>query len=223
MKEELKALGTKLLNWRNTSIYIIGLLAYALGVNLMVNARLGNSPLSSLSYVISCASGIRLSIVLFCFNLATLLIQRIALGKDFEVTQYLQIIANFAFSLCLEITLPLSNLFKPASLIGRAVVLLAGIVILGLGALFVKEGDILMLSGDGIGRVIHLKTGMAFGTAKTINDCMIVGSAIIVSLITMKTIVGVQIGTVIGAVGVGAAARYLGIILREPLQAFKRT
>lgn len=221
MKEELKTLCAKILNWRNTSIYIIGLLAYALGVNMLVNANLGTSPLSSLAYVITCATGIRLSITLFGFSVTVLIIQRIVLGKDFEPTQYFQIIANFVFSLCTEITLPVAKLIIPTTMPGRVAVLLAGIIVLGVGVLFVKEGDILMLSGDGIGRVIHIKTRMPFGTAKTINDCLIVAIAIGVSLVTMGSVVGVQFGTVIAAVGVGIAAKYLTMILHKPIEAFK--
>lgn len=220
LREELRALLSKVTNWNNTLVYVLGLLFYALGVNLLVNAELGVSPLSSLAYVMACITGVRLSITLFCFNVAVLLIQRLTLGKQFEKTQYLQILANLVFSVCVDVTLPLAALFAPATLLGKSLLLAAGIAALALGVTLVKEADILMLSGDGIGRVIHIKTGMHFGTAKMLNDCLTVAVAAAVSLMFLGHIAGIQVGTIIAAVGVGIAAKYLGIWLQTPIQTF---
>ena len=220
LREELRALFAKLANWSNTLIYILGLLLYALGVNLLVKAELGVSPLSSLAYVIACITGLRLSVTLFGFNLVVLLVQRLTLGKQFEQTQYLQILANLMFSVCVDATLPLAALFSPATLFSRGMLLAAGMAALALGVTLVKEADILMLSGDGIGRVIHLKTGMHFGTAKMLNDCLTGGAAAAVSLIFLGDIIGIQGGTIIAAVGVGVMAKHLGILLQSHIRTF---
>ncbi len=207
---------------KRSIIYFFGVAFYAYGVCLITKADIGIPPITSTGYILSLITPYSLGVTLFVFNILLIIMQIILLKKEFEVHQYLQIVASFAFSFFIEILMPLAAMFDPQvmSMTARFILLLVAIVVLGFGLSFITISNFIMLPGDGLARALACKLKWEFGKGKMVVDVFCVTITIIISLIVLQRIESVQVGTVIAALFLGNVVRIIMKYIESPLKSF---
>lgn len=206
---------------RRYAIFIAGMFFAACGISLITRAGLGTSPVTSPSLVLSYLTGLSLGTFTFLINMVMFFFEAALLGRAFRKIQFLQLPATFVFSLFIDLSswglaaLPLSNYFA------RILVLLTGAALLGLGVSMEIMGEVIILPGEGLVKVISQKLNKEFGNVKTVFDLSLVGVAVILSLAGLHSIQGIREGTVLAAATVGSFSRLfrkllLPVLFRKP-------
>ena len=86
-------------------VFIIGLMANALGVALITKSCLGTGPTTCIPYVTSLKINISYGMCTFLFNCLLLLAQIILLRKKFQRFQLLQLPFSFVFAAFIDIAM----------------------------------------------------------------------------------------------------------------------
>ncbi len=94
----------------------------------------------------------------------------------------------------------------------RLAMLLASIIIIAFGIFLYVPADIVPLAGEGIMQAVSAKTGIEFSKVKIAFDISMAVISAAISLIRLKSLGSVGIGTVIAAVLVGMV---LGFIMKH--------
>lgn len=211
-----------------TFFYVSGLLILALGIILNTKSGLGVSPIISVSYSISTILHMNFGNMTFVLYAVFVLIElilhtiryaRIPRRVQKEAYEVLQPSIHKSLSLLLLsdlLQLPLSliftrfmNLFSKwiPSPVGNAglqfIVLLAGIILTGIGAAMSLNMRIIPNPGDGIVQAIADCINKPVGLTKNCFDLLNISITICVSLVEAHHLIGVGIGTVISVLGVG--------------------
>ena len=174
-------------------MYLAGIVILAAGITMNTKTMLGISPVISVAYAVSELTGIRLGIVTFFYYNLLILVQFLLLGREFDHFQWLQIAASFLTSGCIslyDMLLPV-----PASLPGRAVLLLAAIVVTGIGAILTIGARIVPNPADGAANAIAVRTGLSLGLSKNILDLSCVMIALVLGLVFRGRVIGIGVGT----------------------------
>lgn len=206
---------------RRYAIFTAGMFFAACGISLITRAGLGTSPVTSPSLVLSYLTGLSLGTFTFLINMVMFFFEAALLGRAFRKIQFLQLPATFVFSLFIDLSswglaaLPLPNYFA------RILVLLTGAALLGLGVSMEIMGEVIILPGEGLVKVISQKLNKEFGNVKTVFDLSLVGVAVILSLAGLHSIQGIREGTVLAAATVGSFSRLfrkllLPVLFRKP-------
>lgn len=202
-------------------IYAIGQFILALGIAMSVKSNLGVSPVSSVPVVLSKIAGVSLgtmTVIVYIFNLV---LQVAVLRRDYKPVNLLQIAVTFLFGVFTDVTIWLTS-FLPATddYIIRFVYLAFGIVFVALGVFFYLTTSLMALPTDGTVQAIAFKGRFKLHKVKIGYDCASTALSLLLSLIFLRRIEGIGIGTVAAALGVG---RLLGVfigLLSTKLQRF---
>ena len=199
-------------------LFILGLFSMALGIALMVQARLGTSPISSIPYVFSLKfTFVSLGILTFIWNMILILGQIIILGRKFEKYQLLQIPLSVIFGVFVDVAKKMVSIIIPQTYCGSIFTLACGIMFLALGVSFTVIADVVLNSGEGFVKAVSIRTGFDFGSMKVIFDVSLVILSIVIGILFFKTIKGVREGTVIAAVLSGFIIKSLNKVLTDGL------
>ena len=194
-------------------VYCLGLLLLAFGVAVSVNSDLGVSPVNSLPYVISRIIHVQLGTcvtVVFCSYIA---LQVLILRKDFQIINLLQILFSTLFGYFVDFAKLVIGDFALPGYPGRLVMLAVSIVFIALGILLYLEAELVPMPMEGLTAAIAKKLGKPFPTMKTIVDCVVVGTGIVLCFAFLGGLNGIREGTVITAVVTGKIIA----LLRKPL------
>lgn len=184
-------------------VYCVGLLILAFGVVLSVNSNLGVSPVSSLPYVISvivkAPLGICVTLTYCAFILLQVLIQR----RDFKLINLLEILFSTIFGYFVDFAeLVLMGVHFEAYGI-RLAMLAVSIVLIALGLVIYVDAKLVPMPMEGLVGCISEKTGKTFGAVKTVIDCLVVLTGVVLCLVFLGRIDGIREGTVITAIVTG--------------------
>ncbi|SHH97281.1 Uncharacterized membrane protein YczE [Sporobacter termitidis DSM 10068] len=199
-------------------IYICGLLTLALGIVLNTKANLGVSPIISVPYSIAVIWGQNLGAVTAGFYILFVIGQLVILRKRFRPVQFLQIPLSIIFGV-------LINFFGELITIGGKdlptdlVLLVLGIFFTGLGAALTMMMNILPNAADGIVQAVSQRTGKKLGAVKNILDASCVAVAAAISMAATGRIIGIGLGTVLAAVGVGRVIALVNRLYQKKLPA----
>lgn len=187
--------------------YVAGLLILALGIILNTKSGLGVSPIISVAYSISTIWELNFGNTTFLLYTAFVLV---------EIVIHLARKEKPAILLLDALQLPLSliftrfmNLFSawiPAAgeaFLSKLPVLVAGIVLTGIGAAMSLNMRIIPNPGDGIVQALADCAGKPVGLTKNCFDLFNICITISVGLIFAGQLVGVGLGTVLAVIGVG--------------------
>ena len=194
-------------------IYCFALLLMALGVALSVNSNLGVSPVNSLPYVVSRILNVQMGscvTAIFCFYI---LLQILLLRKDFHPVNLLQIVFSTIFGYFVDFAKMLVGDFVLPTYFGQLVMLLASIVLIALGVLLYMDVELVPMPMEGLSSCVAKKLGKPFPTMKSVIDCLVVLTGVVLSFAFLGTLDGIREGTVITAVVVG---RLIGVF-RKPI------
>ena len=194
--------------------YILGLFCLAMGVAVSINSDLGVSPVNSLPYIISQISGFALSSCvtgIFCFYI---LLQFIILRRNFNPINCLQIAFSFIFGYFTGFTKALIGTWAIPTYPGRLLMLAISIVFIALGVVFYVDAELVPMPMEGLSLTLAKLTNTPFPTMKTIVDCVVVATGIVLSFLFLHGLFGIREGTVVTALTVGK----LVAILRKPIR-----
>ena len=190
---------------RRTVCYAVGMFILAVGLTLTAQSGLGTSPLTSIAFVLGQIVGIAFSdatLIMFSLFVAV----QIALEKRKTaanvVRLLLQIPLSILFTRVMGLVQRLVDL-TGESVIVRLAVLLAAIVLTGVGAAMTLQANLVPNPGDGIVKALAVHVDRPLGQTKNDFDIINVAVAAALSFACLGRLTGVGIGSVIAMLGVG--------------------
>ncbi len=195
------------------AIYCLGLFLLAMGVAISVNSNLGVSPVNSLPYVISKIINVQLGTCVTAVFCCYILMQIIILRKEFQIINLLQIVFSTIFGYFVDFSKMLIGDFAIPTYFGRLAMLAVSIVFIALGIMLYMDVEMVPMPMEGLTACLAKKLKKPFPTMKTIVDCIVVGSGIVLCFVFLGGLDGIREGTVITAMVTGK----LIAILRKPL------
>lgn len=189
--------------------YIAGLLILALGIVLNTKSGLGVSPIISISYSVSVIYGLNfgnatfgLYAVFVAVEIMLHLIRRpegsllLTLGKD--VLQLPLCLVFTRFMNLFSVLLP-----EPEGFLPQLAVLIAGIILTGIGAAMSLNMRVIPNPGDGIVQAIADFVRKPVGITKNCFDLFDVCLTAVICLSAGHKVIGIGLGTVLAVLGVG--------------------
>jgi uncharacterized membrane protein YczE len=197
---------------RKSIIFILGMYILALGIAFSVKSNLGVSPVSSIPFVLSRIFDVSLGTTTIIVYLFYMLLQAVILRRDYKLKNLFQIIVSFLFGYFTDAAIwTISFLPATENYIIRFIYLAAGIACVALGVLFYLTTSLIALPTDGTVQAISFKGGFKLHKVKIAYDCSSTLIALALSLIFLRKIDGIGVGTVISALGVG---KMLGVFTK---------
>lgn len=214
---------------RRLVLLVLGLSLMSLGIALSVRSDLGTTTISSLPYVLSLISPLTLGTAMILINLILVTLQVLILRRRFQLIQLLQIPILMVFGLFNDIAMWATAWVSHSAYWQQWLLSLSAIVLLGIGINFQIAANTVMLAGEATVMVISRELSRTFGSRKIFvfgnvkiaMDVVLVGSAVILSLIFLREVVGVREGTVAAALLIGYAVKILQPVVSPPLVRFR--
>lgn len=186
--------------------YILGLMTMAVGVVLMKKAALGITPITSLPLALSEISRISLGNWTIIFHVMCIL-GIVAVKRRLEVKTALMFPVGIGFGYFIDLLLWLWQA-QPQSVVLRALLLVLGIPVSGLGVALINDADLMLPSPDGLIRTIAQVYQKKYPVVKVIGDCTWVSIALGIELSVLGRIEAVGVGTVASALLVGRSIKW---------------
>lgn len=193
-------------------IFAAGLLLNGFGVAFITKASLGTTPIASIPYTLSLVVP-KLTIGNFTIIVSLLLIflQVVILRKQAKMIDILlQIPISFLFGYVIDFSMWILTAFSPEFYPAKLLSLLAGCLIIAMGAYLEVLANVTMLPADGFSRAISVVTKKEFGSIKLITDSSQAAIAVIIGLVFLHKLAGVREGTIIGALLIGNIVKLIG-------------
>ena len=188
---------------KRAAVYCLGLLLLAIGVAVSVNSNLGVSPVNSLPYIVSLIIDIPMGscvTAIFCFYI---LLQLLVLRRAFNPINLLQIVFSTIFGYFVDFAKGLIGTWALPGYPGQLVMLVISIALIALGILLYMEAQLVPMPMEGLSATIARKLNVPFPRMKTIVDCIVVGTGLLLSFVVLGRLEGIREGTVITAVVTG--------------------
>lgn len=188
---------------RRAVLFAFGVAISGLGIALSTQAGLGTTPISSVPWVLTCATPLSYGTLTFLMNILFVLAQIAILRRRFEPFQLLQIPATALFGLCIDagmaLTRPLVTTIYPLQI----VLFVGGAALLAIGIVCQVHSDFLCVPAEALIKTIAQTSKRPLSRVKTAFDATLVLAALIISLALLRRVEGVREGTVLGVFLVG--------------------
>lgn len=188
---------------RRFILMIIAIAVTAVGVSLSKTANLGITPMSSLPYVLSLIMPLSMGTFMTLMNIILIVAQWVILRDRFTKEHLLQVVASFVFGLFLDLFNWMLRDFQPVNYALRWVAFITGSVILASGVVLQIYANFTLLPTEGIVNVVSEEFKINFGKFKTMFDSGLAVTAVVLSLVFLKRLEGIGLGTIFGAVFIG--------------------
>jgi len=199
-------------------VYILGMFCLAMGVAFSINSNLGVSPVNSLPYIVSKISGIAMStcvILVFCIYI---LLQVIILRKEFMIINLIQIFFSTAFGYFMDMAKWIVGDFVIPTYLGKLVMLAISILFIAVGVTLYIGVKLVPMPMEGLTLAIARRApGIPFPRMKTIVDCIVVITGIVLSFVFLHKLVGIREGTIITAIVTGKVVALLQRFLKPAI------
>ena len=198
--------------------YLVGMLLLALGLTLNTKSGLGVSPIISVAFCTSRLLELNFGDMTFLLYVLFVAAQFWIRGKDRRMSDLLQIPLSLVFSRVLNLydaVIPYDS--AEAGFVSNLVVLLAAVLITGIGVSMTVNMRLVPNPGDGIVAALAQRLGWEQGLGKNVFDvgCVILTCAI--GLLASGHIIGIGIGTLIAMLGVGRSIALVNHLFREKM------
>lgn len=207
--------------WRG-GVYVAGILILALGIVLTTKTGLGISPITSLPFAISTASGIPMSVMVFIVYTCALALQFLIRGRNYRIKDLLQLPMSLFFSLFLDLYERAFNaIFTVAfgRLWQNLLLLAVAIILCGAGLFMMISMRLVVNPPDGLFQTISEVYHKDLGLVKNIMDISFVLCTIAVDLIFSGRLVSVGLGTIIAMIFIGRTVGLCNRLFREKMSA----
>lgn len=191
-------------------LFVGGLFVMSLGVGLSIKSGLGVTPISSIPYSLTLASGVNIGITTIIFNAILVFLQIPILKKRFKAKRLLQLINTVMFGYFTDLSLWILSPMPGLPLDVNFTLLIVSMFLIAVGILIYMPANIAPLPGGGVVEAISLAYNKRFSKVKVCFDTsMVVLSLIICGLFTSDIFGSVNIGTILAAIFIGIIIRYL--------------
>lgn len=200
-------------------LFVISLLIMGFGIALTKHAELGVTPISSVANVVSIKfTFLSFGMWLTVSNCVLLIGQIILLRRNFKPIQLLQLPLSVLFGYFTDFGMWIASFIPNDIYIIRLLLVLAGIVILGVGIALGVIADVILNAGEAFVKALADVTKKDFGNTKIVFDVSWVALSIILSLVFFNgRLEGTREGTVISAVLVGVVVKFVRPLLQKPI------
>lgn len=191
-------------------LFVDGLFVMSLGVGLSIKSGLGVTPISSIPYSLTLASGVNIGITTVIFNALLVFLQIPILKKRFNPKRLLQLINAFMFGYFTDLSLWILSPMPDLPLDVNFTLLIVSMFLIAIGILIYMPANIAPLPGEGVVEAVSLAYDKRFSKVKVCFDTsMVVLSLIICGLFTSDIFGSVNVGTILAAIFIGIIIRYL--------------
>lgn len=186
------------------ALMLAGIAVMALGIDVIVRADLGNSPISATPNVLSLGfPAVSFGTFMLGWQCFLVLAQIALLRRDFRLVDLWQIPISVFFGVCIDAFMMLLGSAAPASYGWSWLWLAVGVAVLALGIVMTVVSGTVMNCGEAVVQAVVRKTGARFGTVKVGFDLACAGLAVACSLLFVGGIAGVREGTLVCALCTG--------------------
>ena len=194
-------------------LMLAGIAVMALGIDVVVKANLGNSPISATPNVLSLGfPAVSFGTFMLGWQCALVLVQVALLRRDFRLVDLWQIPISVFFGVCIDWFMALIGPAEPASYAGSWLWLAVGMAILALGIVMTVVSGTVMNCGEAVVQAVVRKTGIRFGTGKVLFDLACAALATLCAFLFVGHLAGVREGTVVCAAFTGVIVNaYMGV------------
>ncbi len=184
-------------------VFICALIIDAIAIDILTFASLGISTMTSVSYVVSqIVDGLTLGITNTIVQTLLLLILTIMM-KKFNPNYVLSFIAGAVFGVLIDLFNPLINLLPMSGLVLKFVYFLIGWLLMSFAVALFVNSDMPAMPFDAFTKDLAAFKKIKFKKVKTIIDLVFIVISVVLSLIFLKKIVGIGIGTIVMALFTG--------------------
>ncbi len=185
-------------------ISVFGLFLMSLGISLAIRSHLGITPISCPPYVFShYFTNWTLGQLTVGMHITMIIAQVIILRKDFQKSQYFQIVVSFLFGFLIDFSMFLTKGLEASTYIMQIVFVLIGSFLVAIGIIFEVTPKLLYLAGDGLMITVARVLKRPFGQIKIAFDVTLVLFSVISGYLLLNGIVGVREGTAVSAILIG--------------------
>lgn len=198
--------------------YLIGMFVLALGLTLNTKTGLGVSPIVSVAFCVSQLLELNFGDMTFLLYVLFVIAQFWIRGKQRRMSDLLQIPLSLVFSRVLNLydALILYDSTK-ASFLSNLLLLLAAVLLTGIGVSMTVNMRLVPNPGDGIVAALAQRMGWEQGVGKNVFDVCCVILTCGIGLLASGHIIGIGVGTVIAMLGVGRAISLVNGLFQEKM------
>lgn len=182
------------------ALMLAGIAVMALGIDVVVKADLGNSPISATPNVLALGfSAVSFGTFMLGWQCFLVLVQVVLLRREFRLVDLWQIPISVFFGLCIDWFMALLGAAAPTTYLASWLWLVVGMAVLAAGIVMTVVSGTVMNCGEAVVQAVVRKTGARFGTVKVGFDLACAALAVLCALVFMGHLAGVREGTVVCA------------------------
>lgn len=201
-------------------LFLLGLLTLAFGIAFSTVSGLGISPLNCLAFVIGELSGIQMGYVTMLLYVVYVLLEIPVKGKDFKLTDLLQIPVAILFGFFVNWTKAAVSGIQATHYTVRLAFTALSIVLIAAGTTLYVIPKLALQAPEGLILAICGRWKLKFGHVKLGFDVTIVVLAALCGLIFGGRIIGIREGTLLAAFGVGLMVSFFSKNLKPAAERF---
>ena len=182
------------------ALMLAGIAVMALGIDVVVKADLGNSPISATPNVLALGfPAVSFGTFMLGWQCFLVLVQVVLLRREFRLVDLWQIPISVFFGLCIDWFMALLGAAAPTTYLASWLWLAVGMAVLAAGIVMTVVSGTVMNCGEAVVQAVVRKTGARFGTVKVGFDLACAALAVLCALVFVGHLAGVREGTVVCA------------------------
>lgn len=192
---------------------LAGIAVMGLGIDIVVKADLGNSPISATPNVLSIGfTMVSFGTFMLGWQCFLVLVQIALLRREFRLVDLWQIPISVFFGVCIDAFMALLGPAAPTSYVASWLWLAGGMAVLALGIVMTVVSGTVMNCGEAVVQAVVRKTGARFGTVKVGFDLACAALACLCAFLFVGHLAGVREGTFVCAAFTGVIVNvYMGL------------
>ena len=198
------------------ALMLAGIAVMALGIDVVVKADLGNSPISATPNVLALGfPAVSFGTFMLGWQCFLVLVQVALLRREFRLVDLWQIPISVFFGLCIDWFMALLGAAAPTTYLASWLWLAVGMAVLAAGIVMTVVSGTVMNCGEAVVQAVVRKTGARFGTVKVGFDLACAALAVLCALVFVGHLAGVREGTV-------ACAALTGVVVNGYMALYGR-
>lgn len=195
------------------ALMLAGIAVMGLGIDIVVKADLGNSPISATPNVLSLGfTAVSFGTFMLGWQCFLVLVQIALLRREFRLVDLWQIPISVFFGVCIDAFMALLGPAAPTSYVASWLWLAGGMAVLALGIVMTVVSGTVMNCGEAVVQAVVRKTGARFGTVKVGFDLACAALACLCAFLFVGHLAGVREGTFVCAAFTGVIVNvYMGL------------
>ncbi len=182
------------------ALMLAGIAVMALGIDVVVKADLGNSPISATPNVLALGfPAVSFGTFMLGWQCFLVFVQVALLRREFRLVDLWQIPISVFFGLCIDWFMALLGAAAPTTYLASWLWLAVGMAVLAAGIVMTVVSGTVMNCGEAVVQAVVRKTGARFGTVKVGFDLACAALAVLCALAFVGHLAGVREGTVVCA------------------------